>query len=45
MAVTLYGGITATITAGRIGWQSHRSSGPNFTRLFGTKGSVLIDGH
>ncbi len=45
MAVTLDGGLTATITAGRIGWQSHRSSGPNFTRLFGTKGSVLVDGH
>ena len=45
LAVTLDGGMTATITAGRIGWQSHPSSGPNFTRLFGSKGSVVIDGH
>ena len=43
LAVTLDGGITATMSAGRIGWRSHPGSGPNFTRLIGTKGSVLID--
>ena len=43
LAVTIDGGITATMSAGRIGWRSHPGSGPNFTRLIGTKGSVLID--
>ena len=45
LSVTLDGGLTATLTAGRIGWQSHRGSGPNYLRLFGTKGSVMIDNH
>ena len=45
LSVRLDGGLTATITAGRIGWQSHRGSGPNYLRLFGTKGSVMIDSH
>lgn len=45
LSVTLDGGLTATLTAGRIGWQSHRGSGPNYLRLFGTRGSVMIDGH
>jgi predicted dehydrogenase len=45
LSVTLDGGLTATISAGRIGWQSHRGSGPNYLRLFGTKGSVMIDNH
>ena len=43
LALTLEGGITATLVAGRIGWRSYRSSGPKLTRLYGTKGSVLID--
>ena len=43
LAVTLDGGVTATMTAGRIGWRSHLGSGPNYTRLIGTKGSLLID--
>ncbi|MBI3472027.1 MAG: Gfo/Idh/MocA family oxidoreductase [Candidatus Solibacter usitatus] len=43
MALTLEDGVTATITAGRIGWMSHFGSGPNLTRLYGDKGSVLID--
>ncbi|MGH9659610.1 MAG: Gfo/Idh/MocA family protein [Bryobacteraceae bacterium] len=43
MSLGLAGGVTATITAGRIGWMSHFGSGPNLTRLFGTKGSLLID--
>ncbi len=45
LAVTLEGGLTATLTAGRIGWQSHPSSGPNFVRLVGSKGGVLLDAH
>lgn len=43
MALELEGGVTATITAGRIGWSSHFGSGPNWTRLFGSRGSLLID--
>ena len=43
LAVKLDDGVTATMSAGRIGWRSHSASGPNFTRLIGTKGSVLID--
>ena len=45
LALTLEGGITATLIASRIGWRSYRSSGPNLTRLYGSEGSVLIDGH
>ena len=45
LALTLEGGITATIIASRIGWHSYRSFGPNLTRLYGNKGSVLIDAH
>ncbi|MFN0165472.1 MAG: Gfo/Idh/MocA family protein [Bryobacteraceae bacterium] len=43
IALTLQGGLTATMTAGRIGWMSHLGGGPNLTRLYGSKGSVLID--
>ena len=45
LSVTLAGGLTATLIASRIGWQAHRANGPNFTRLFGSKGSILIDAH
>ena len=45
LLLTLEGGLTATVTAARIGWRSHRSSGPNLTRLYGTQGSAMIDGH
>ena len=45
LSVTLEGDLTATIIASRIGWQAHRAYGPNFSRLFGSKGSVLIDAH
>jgi len=45
LAVTLDGGITASLIAGRIGWHSHRTSGPNFTRLIGSKRSLLLDAH
>ncbi|MCP5110458.1 MAG: Gfo/Idh/MocA family oxidoreductase, partial [bacterium] len=43
MTLALEGGITATVTAGRIGWSSHLGSGPNLTRLYGSAGSVLVD--
>jgi predicted dehydrogenase len=43
MVLALEGGLTATISAGRIGWSSHFGSGPNLTRLYGTRGSLLID--
>jgi predicted dehydrogenase len=43
LALTLDGGVGATITSGRIGWASHPGSGPNLVRLFGTTGSVAID--
>ena len=45
LALTLDDGITATLTAARIGWHSHPAAGPNFTKLIGTKGNVLIDAH
>ena len=45
LSVTLEGDLTATIIASRIGWQAHRAYGHNFTRLFGGKGSILIDAH
>jgi predicted dehydrogenase len=43
MALALEGGLTATISAGRVGWSSHFGSGPNLTRLYGARGSLLID--
>ena len=45
LMLTLEGGLTATLTAARIGWRSHKSSGPNLTRLYGTQGSAMIDAH
>ena len=45
LLLTLDGGLTATLTAARIGWRSHRGSGPNLTRLYGTQGGAMIDGH
>ena len=37
------GGLTATLSAGRIGWLSHPSSGPVRIHLIGTKGSRVLD--
>ena len=45
LALTLEGGLSATLIASRIGWRSYRSFGPNLTRLYGSEGSVLIDAH
>jgi len=38
-------GVTATISAGRLGWQSHPSSGLHRTTLVGTKATTVIDAH
>ncbi|MBM3774943.1 MAG: Gfo/Idh/MocA family oxidoreductase [Acidobacteria bacterium] len=43
LALELEGALTATITAGRTGWSSHAGPGHNLTRLFGSRGSLLID--
>jgi predicted dehydrogenase len=43
LAMTLDGGVTATITAGRIGWTSHPGAGPNRIHLVGSRGAVTID--
>ncbi len=43
LAITLEQGLTATITAGRTGWMSHYGAGWVLTRLYGSRGSVLID--
>ena len=45
LSLTLEGGLTATLTAGRIGWRSHQSYGPVQARLVGDRGSVWIDAH
>jgi predicted dehydrogenase len=43
LALTLEGGITATIASGRTGWRSHPGAGHSRTRLVGTRGSLLLD--
>ncbi len=45
LSLTLEGGMTATITGGRVGWTSHASAGTNQIHLIGTKGSMLIDAY
>lgn len=45
MALTLETGITATITAGRIGWMSHPGAGPNVIHLQGERGSMRLDSY
>lgn len=45
LSLTLAGGVTATITGGRVGWSSHPSAGTNQLYLIGTKGSLLIDAY
>ena len=41
----LDGGITATLTAGRIGWTSDPMGGPMRILLVGTRGSLLVDAY
>lgn len=43
LALTLQGGLTATIAAGRIGWQSHPAGGIQRLWLCGTEGTLLFD--
>jgi len=43
LALTLDGGITATVACGRIGWTNHQAGGPNRIRIVGTKGSMTVD--
>lgn len=43
IALTLEGGLVATLTAGRIGWSSDPHAGPNRILLVGSRGSLLID--
>ena len=45
LVMTLAGGLTATITAGRIGWSSHGGGGNNQVYLIGSRGSLLIDAY
>ncbi|MYH62084.1 MAG: Gfo/Idh/MocA family oxidoreductase [Caldilineaceae bacterium SB0675_bin_29] len=42
LSLTLEGGLTATITGGRIGWSSHPAGGSNQIHLIGTKGSLFL---
>jgi predicted dehydrogenase len=41
----LDGGVTGTITAGRIGWSAHPQGGPMRIQLVGTRGSIMVDAY
>ena len=43
MALTMEGGITATLMGGRIGWMSHPDGGPERIVLIGTEGMLTFD--
>jgi predicted dehydrogenase len=43
--IGLEGGIEATITAGRCGWQSHPTHGIHDIRLIGSKASLTLDAY
>jgi predicted dehydrogenase len=43
MSLELENGVTATVTAGRIGWASHPNSGPMRLTLVGDRGCATID--
>jgi len=45
LSLTMEGGLTATISAGRTGWRSHGGPGHNRVKLFGTKGSIFADAY
>jgi predicted dehydrogenase len=45
MVLSLEGGVTASLTAGRIGWSSDPAAGPNRVLLVGSRASLLIDAH
>jgi len=42
LSLTLEGGLTATITGGRIGWASHPAGGSNQIHIIGAKGSLFL---
>ena len=43
LSLHLEGGVTATVTGGRIGWTSHSDAGLNHLYLIGTRGSLRVD--
>jgi predicted dehydrogenase len=43
LMLTLEGGVTATVAAGRTGWRSHGGSGHHRIKLVGARGSALVD--
>lgn len=45
LSLTFEGGVTATITGGRVGWSSHGGAGVNQVYLIGSDGSLLIDAY
>lgn len=45
LSLTFEGGVTATITGGRVGWSSHGGAGVNQVYLIGNEGSFLIDAY
>lgn len=45
IAMTLEAGVTATLTAGRIGWTSDPMAGPNRVLLVESRGSLLVDAY
>jgi predicted dehydrogenase len=45
ISLTLDGGVTASITGGRMGWSSHGGAGVNQIYLIGSEGSLLIDAY
>jgi len=44
LALTMEGGVTATISSGRTGWRSHPGGGHHLIRLCGDRGSEVVDG-
>lgn len=45
LVLSLAGGLTATVTGGRIGWTGHGGEGTNQIYLIGSKRSMLIDAY
>jgi myo-inositol 2-dehydrogenase / D-chiro-inositol 1-dehydrogenase len=45
LSLSMEGGVTATVTGGRVGWTSHPDGGTNQLYLIGTEGSLLVDAY
>ncbi len=45
LSLTMDGGVTATVTGGRVGWTSHPDAGTNQVYLIGTQNSLLVDAY